>query len=246
MKKTTLLSFISKYSLGGLIEIAEWKLNESSISTRFMSDDNNAIGEVSFNIPVEENQDMKEQVSTQFGVANTTFLLKMLNVLDDTVTISMSARSGIVTDTIKISDGNTEVSYMVADPSIIPKVPTPKNLPDPTYDFTFDKIEFIDKFIKAKSAFNDTDIFTLKPKKKGVELVIGNAANKIKLSVKSVDSGTATREISFNAKYFKEMLSANKDMISAKFSVFERGIASIEFIHSDAKIVYFLTEVTIA
>lgn len=238
MEKQKLVSFISKYSLGGMIEAAEWSLTLDTLSTRFMSDDNNVIGELTVS-NIENNSYKNDE---QFGIANTPFLLKMLSVLGDSVEIALTAKAGSVPDTLKISDGQTDINYMVADPAIIPKVPTPKNLPEPTYEFMFDKTEFIEKFIKAKSAFTDVTVFMVNPKKKGLELVIGNAVNKIKIAVKSDISGMPTRPISFNAEYFKEMLSANKEMISAKFSVFERGIAKIDFNHSDVIVTYFLTE----
>jgi hypothetical protein len=241
MEKAKLLSFISKYSLAGLIETAEWKLTQDELSTRFMSDDDNAIGEV--RIHNVDNPNYKHDEI--FGVANTTFLVKMLSALGDTINIALSAKAGTVPDTLKISDGSVDVNYMLADPAIIPKAPTPKNLPEPTYEFEFDKTDFIEKFIKAKSAFNDTDTFMLNPKKKGIEVVIGNTVNKIKIAVKSDISGSPTRPITFSAKYFKEMLSTNKDMITANFSVYERGIAKIDFKHTDATITYFLTEILI-
>lgn len=239
MEKSKLISFISKYSLGGLIEAAEWNLKQDSLSTRFMSDDDNAIGEVIISNTEFANYKHDEV----FGVANTSFLLKMLSALEDTLDIALSAKSGLIPDTLKITDGSVDVNYMLADPAIIPKVPTPKNLPDPTYEFSFDKTEFIDKFIKAKTAFNDMDTFMLNPKKKGLEIVVGNTVNKIKISIKANVLGTPTRPIVFSAKYFKEMLAVNKEMVSASFAVYERGMAKIEFKHADANVTYFLTEI---
>lgn len=238
MEKQKLISFISKYSLGGNIQAAEWSLSVDTLSTRFMSDDNNAIGEI--HISNIENASYKHD--EKFGIANTPFLLKMLSALEDLIDISLTAKAGSIPDTLKISDGQTEINYMIADPAIIPNVPTPKNLPDPTYEFAFDKVEFVEKFIKAKAAFGDANTFMINPKKKGIEIVIGNTVNKIKIAVKSDLTGIPTRPISFNAEYFKEMLSSNKEMITASFSVFERGMAKINFVHTDAVVTYFLTE----
>lgn len=239
MEKTKLFSFISKYSLGGLIECAEWTLTKDQISTRFISDDDNAIGEIK--LSGFENKNYKND--EVFGVANTGFLVKMMSVLGENVELTLKAKSGLVPDTLKISDGESEVDYMLADPVIIPKAPTPKNLPDPTYEFTFDKNDLIDKFIKAKAAFTDVETFTLNPKKKALEVIIGNTVNKIKIPIKSEIVGMPTRPIVFSSKYFREMLFANKEMESAMFSVYERGMAKIDFYHKDASVTYFLTEI---
>jgi hypothetical protein len=239
MEKSKLISFISKYSLNGLIETAEWKLTEDELSTRFMSDDDNAIGEVRMSGIVNASYKHDEI----FGVANTGFLVKMLSVLNDSIDITLSAKAGSVPDTLRITDGSTDVNYMLADPAIVAKAPTPKNLPEPTYEFELDKVEFIEKFIKAKAAFNDIETFILNPKKKGLELTVGNSVNKIKITIKTDVVGSATRPIAFSAKYFKEMLSTNKDMISGKIAVYERGMAQITFKHGDASVTYFLTEI---
>lgn len=241
MEKNKLFSFISKYSLGGLIEAVEWNLTQDELSTRFISNDDNAIGEV-----VLQNVEIINYKNDEhFGIANTSFLIKMMSVLGNNIEFQLKAKTGMVPDTLKVSDGESEINYMLADPVIIPKAPTPKNLPDPTYDFEFDKDNFLDKFIKAKSAFSDVETFTLNPTKKGLELIIGNSVNKIKIPIKSEINGSASRPIIFSSKYFKEMLSANKEMISATFSVYERGMARIEFKHVDTKVIYFLTEIIV-
>lgn len=243
MEKSKLLSFISKYSLGGLIDAVEWKVGENEISTRFMSDDDNLIGEV--RVTPLENLEFGSDVNV--GIANTSFLLKMLAAIDDKFSLTLKSRIGAVPDTLILSDGNVDINYMLADPIIIPKAPAAKNLPEPTYEFNFDASDgFMDKFIKAKNAFNDVDMFTITPKKKGVEFIVGNSVNKIKIAIKSNLTGTPTRSITFSSKYFKEILNANKEMISAKFSVYERGIVKIEFNHADATTTYFLMEMIIS
>lgn len=241
MEKNKLFSFISKYSLGGLIESAEWSLTQDELSTKFISDDDNALGEVRLHNVENLNYSNDEL----FGIANTGFLVKMMSVLGDNIQFELKAKTGMVPDTLKISDGESEINYMLADPVIIPKAPSPKNLPDPTYEFDFDKSSFLDKFIKAKSAFSDVETFTLNPTKKGLEVIIGNSVNKIKMPIKSDIIGTPSRPIVFSAKYFKEMLSANKEMISATFSVYERGMSRVKFNHADTDVTYFLTEILI-
>ncbi len=49
MNKQSLLRFIQKYSLGGLIESVAWNAEGNKLSVRFISDDKTLLGEVEFN-----------------------------------------------------------------------------------------------------------------------------------------------------------------------------------------------------
>ena len=237
MEKNKLMSFISKYSLGGNVDSAEWKIDSSGISTRFITDDQNAIGDVAVEF---KNDNIKNEV--MFGIANTQLLVKMISVLGDSIDVDLITRAGLTPESLKISDGDSTITYMIADPSIIKKAPSAKDFPDPTYEFAFTKEELMDKFLKAKAAFPDENKFTITQNKKDLNVVVGSSLNKVSISIKSDVIGMPTRSISYDAKYFKEMLSANKDMLSAKFSVYERGIGKIEFKHQDATVTYFLME----
>lgn len=237
MEKSKLMSFISKYSLGGNVDAAQWKIDSGGISTRFMTDDQNAIGEVMVEF---ENKNIQHEVL--FGIANTQLLVKMISVLGEQIDVDLLTRIGMTPESLKISDGETDITYMIADPSIIKKAPNSKDFPDPTYEFSFTKEELVDKFLKAKAAFPDEHKFSLIPNKGGLNLVIGSSMNKVSIAVKSQLIGNCTRNISFDAKYFREMLTANKDMESAKFSVYERGIAKINFKHTGAIVSYYLME----
>jgi hypothetical protein len=237
MEKNKLMSFISKYSLGGNVDSAEWKIDSEGISTRFITDDQNAIGDISIEF---KNENITNEIT--FGIANTPLLVKMLSVLNDEINVDLITRAGLTPESLKISDGDSVVTYMIADPSIIKKAPNAREFPDPTYEFSFSKETLVDKFLKAKAAFPDENKFTITQNKKDLNLIVGSSLNKVAISIKSDLVGIPTRNISFDSKYFKEMLTSNKEMISGKFSVYERGIAKVEFKHESASVSYFLME----
>lgn len=237
MEKSKLMSFISKYSLGGNVDSAQWVINSNGISTRFITDDQNAIGDVTVEF---ENKNLQTEIS--FGIANTPLLVKMISVLGDEINVDLITRAGVTPEALKISDGNSDITYMIADPSIIKKAPASKDFPDPTYEFSFTREDFADKYLKAKTAFPDETKFTLSMINSALHIIVGSSMNKISIGIKSELTGMPTRNISFDAKYLKEIITANKEMNSAKFSVYERGIAKIDFNHENANVSYFLME----
>jgi hypothetical protein len=237
MEKSKLMSFISKYSLGGNVDSAEWKITSEGMSTRFITEDQNAIGDVYVNF-----QNPNIQHDIMFGIANTGLLVKMVSVLGDDINVDLLTRNGTAPESLQISDGDSVVTYMIADPSIIKKAPAAKNFPDPSYEFNISKDGVIDKFLKAKAAFTEENKFTISQKKSKLNIIVGTSLNKVSISIKDEVIGIPTRDISFDAKYFKEMLNANKDFVSARFSVYERGIGRVDFQHPDATVTYYLME----
>jgi hypothetical protein len=87
--------------------------------------------------------------------------------------------------------------------------------------------------------------------KKGdkLELVIGYASinsNRVKLDVPTVKGkDTLTKPISFNANYFKEILSKNSDCIGAVLKISAGGIAMIDFKNTEFNSSYFLIQKSI-
>jgi hypothetical protein len=236
MEKSKLLNFIAKYSLGGSVETVEWKIDPNKISTRFMTDQQDVIGEISVDVTNSNDE------SISIGISNTSLLVKMLSVLEDEIELLFTTLNGNNSpNSIVLNDNTTTVNYMAADSSIIQKVPNPKKMPDFNYEFEFNRENFSDKFVKAKAAFSDIDIFTIIPSKNGVSVKLGSNENKLTLKLPSI-SGTASREISFDAKLLKEILVANKDASGGKFSVIEDGIGKVELFTEGYSITYYLIE----
>lgn len=233
MEKSKLSNFISKYHLGGLIQTVAWNAN-GSLSTRFVSDDRGVIGEVnlkSFN-----------SVPVKAGIIDTDTLVKLLGAMGNELELSFVTSLDTALS-MQLDDTSTNANLMLADLSVIPNVPAPRNEPAYELTITINK-EFIDKFIKARAALSSHDQFAVlhNTKKNKYQIVIGDAAvNSTKISIEVECQATGEFDtVRFSAKYFRELLAANRDCISGKMSVFSGGLAKIEFETEDLSSKYFL------
>jgi hypothetical protein len=241
MEKSKLLSFINKYTLGGIIQSTEWRLSEE-LATEFISDDKSLIGKVSLkNTTLVDNP-------LSIGVYNTKSLNKMISILANDIEITpivINERSV----TLKISDRNTSIEYVLADSSVIPKVPSLKKLPSTHLQFNIDK-EFSDAFIKAKDAIPDVDTFTIikNIKTQTFEVIVGNLGknfDKIILNIEpSIENDSEIKSITFSSKHFKEILSSNKDCSNGILDISFEGLATISFSNNDFYSKYHLIELT--
>lgn len=241
MEKSKLLSFINKYTLGGIIQSTEWRLFEN-LETEFISDDKSLIGKVSLkNTALMDNQ-------LSIGIYNTKSLNKMISILANDIEITpilINERSV----TLKISDTSTSIEYVLADLSVIPKTPSLKKLPSTHLQFSIDK-DFSDAFIKAKDAIPDVDTFTIRKNDKTqmFEVIIGNLGknfDKIILNITpSIENDSEIKSITFSSKHFKEILSSNKDCSNGTLDISFEGLATVSFSNNDFDSKYHLIELT--
>jgi len=180
----------------------------------------------------------------EFGVYNTEQLVKLLSVLDDDVTMSVS-KTEEKAISIQLSDSVSKVNYMLTDTSVINRPPVPESLPQ-NFELKINiNPQFITKFISGKQALPETDTFTVVTNNNSTNVVIGYASvntNRVTIPV----STTEYKEmdlISFNASNFKEVLSANKECESALLEVSPDGIAKITFKIDNYKSTYYLVAV---
>lgn len=235
MEKSRLSNFISKYHLNGLIQSVAWNCN-GSLSTRFISDDKSVVGEVKMNT-------FSGQPSN-FGVYNTDLLVKLLSVLGTDVNFNVNAAQEKAF-ALTIDDNSTTVNYMLADMAVIPPTPELKQLPPFQMSIKITK-EFIDKFIKAKGALPEIEHFTvMKNQKLGkYQIVIGYSntnSNRISLDIEC-DVQEDIDPISFSAKYFREILAANKDLNGGTMHVSSEGLAKVDFEIDGFETRYFLVK----
>lgn len=236
MEKAKLINFINKYHLGGLIQSVAWNSN-GSLNTRFISDDKCVVGEVEMT--------KFGGSKSKFGVYNTDLLLKFLGVLGNDVNFNLNSTQDKAFS-VTLDDNSTTVNYMLADLNVIPPAPELKELPDFELSITITK-DFIDKFIKAKSALSDIERFTiLKNKKSGkYQVVLGYAntnSNRISLDVECTVKADI-EPISFSAKYFREILASNKDLNGGTMQVSSEGLAKVEFDIDEFTAKYYLIKV---
>ena len=236
MNKEKLLTFIDKYNLGGSVESVKIVSDGDTLKTAFVAGDKSLAGAVTFNDAKLEKCDL--------GVFDTSKLKTFLKILEDEITIVLNKVDDRLVGLL-ISDTNTEVNFMLSDLSVIPTAPKVKEIKSFDVEIPIDA-DFIDRFVKAKGALPDVDSFTLLMNKKGdkLELVIGYASinsNRVKVAV-APTSGKDKLEkpISFNANYFREILTNNQEATGAIFKVSALGIANIAFTTPEFASNYYL------
>jgi hypothetical protein len=241
MKKQVLNTFIDKYSLNGSIESVKWVVDNKNkqIKTSSISDDKNALSYVII-------KDDAGLVDSEFGINDTTKLKKLLNVLTEEVVIAFNKREEKIVSLSLNSEG-TDVQYVTADLSVIPKVPDLKKLPPFNLEIPLTK-EFVTTFVKAKSALSDVDTMTFsKDKKDKIKLTIGYSnvnSNRINIDVKpSEGKDSLGKTIHFSAKYLKEILTSNGDCENAVLKISDHGILHVEFNNDLFNSSYYLIEI---
>ena len=241
MKKQVLNTFIDKYSLNGSIESVKWVVDNKNkqIKTSSISDDKNALSYVTI-------KDDAGLVDSEFGINDTTKLKKLLNVLTEEVGIAFNKREEKIVSLSLNSEG-TDVQYVTADLSVIPKVPDLKKLPPFNLEIPLTK-EFVTTFVKAKSALSDVDTMTFsKDKKDKIKLTIGYSnvnSNRINIDVTpSEGKDSLGKTIHFSAKYLKEILTSNSDCENAVLKISDHGLLHVEFNNDLFNSSYYLIEI---
>ena len=241
MKKQTINTFIDKYSLNGTIESVKWVIDSANkqIKTASISDDKNVL---SF-VVIKDSAGLND---AEIGINDTAKLKKLLSVLNDEVNISFNTREDKIVS-LSLTGENTDVQYVTADLSVIPKVPELKKLPPFNLDIPLTK-EFVTTFVKAKNALSDVDTLTFtKDKKDKLKLVIGFSSvnsNRISIDFKPTEGkDTLGKTIHFSAKYLKEILTSNNDCENAVLKISDAGIAHVEFNNDVFNSSYYLVEI---
>jgi hypothetical protein len=241
MKKQVLNTFIDKYSLNGTIESVKWVVDNKNkqIKTSSISDDKNVVSYVS----IKDDAGLSE---AEIGINDTAKLKKLLGVLTDDVNITFNKRDEKIVS-LSLNSESTDVQYVTADLSVIPKVPDLKKLPPFNLEIPLTK-EFVTTFVKAKSALSDVDTMTFtKDKKDKIKLTIGYSSvnsNRINIDVKPVEGKDSLgKTIHFSAKYLKEILTSNSDCENAVLKISDAGIAHVEFNNELFSSSYYLIDI---
>lgn len=230
------MKFLELYNLNGTIERVKLEADGKNIKTSIVAEDKTLAGNITFNdIALEKGE---------YGIHDTAQFKKVLSILDEEVEMAVNKVDDRAVS-LTVADKNTESLIILANMSVIPKTPTVANLG--TFDLEIELDDaFIDRFIKAKNALPEVNTFTLGLNKKGdkVELVVGdsdNNTNRIKLEVKPVaGKDKPAKEISFNANYFKEILSRNRNVTGVVFKINTAGISHLYFKTAEYEANYYL------
>ena len=233
MEKTKLNKFIQKYNLGGNVNSVKWTAGENQLKTSFVTPDKSLLGTV-----VADNVKFED---ADIGVYQTDQLQKLLSVLGEDVNLTLT-RAGDRAVSLKVKNGSVSIDYVLSDLSIIPDPPALKRLPEFQTKVKLDN-NFIDTFIKGKSALVDVDMFTFVNDTDGnLSAVIGYSStntNRVNIPVETETNGL-TEPITFNANLFKEMLVANKECKSAVLEVSNEGLAKVNFKVDDYDSTYYI------
>ena len=237
MKKTKLNKFIQKYNLGGNVNSVKWEASSNKLSTSFVTPDKSLLGTVTA-----ENVQFDD---ADLGVYQTDLLQKLLAVLDEDVAMKLT-KVGDKAVSLNVKNGSVSVDYVLSDLTVIPDPPSLKRLPDFQTKIKLNG-NFIDTFIKGKSALADVDMFTFVNDKSGeLHAIIGYAntnTNRVNIPVETTDNNLEN-PVTFNANLFKEVLVANKDCKSAVLEVSNEGLAKVNFKIDDYDSTYYIVAMT--
>ena len=235
MQKSKLDKFIQKYNLGGNVNSVKWKSSGDSISTSFVTPDKSLLGNVKV--------DKFQFEEAELGIYQTDQLKSLINVLGDDVSLDLT-KFGDKAVSLKVKNGPVSVDYVLSDLSVIAEPPALKRLPDFGTQIKLDR-NFIDTFIKGKSALSDIDTFTIIKSDNGCDVVIGYSVtntNRVNIPVEC-DTCDVDKPITFNANLFKEVLVANKECSSAVLEVSTEGLAKVNFKIDDYDSTYFIVAI---
>jgi hypothetical protein len=238
MEKTKLEKFISKYSLGGSCESVLWKSDGNDITVKCISDDKNVLGIVTV-------KDAKLDEG-DYGIFDTKQLSSMLSVLGEAVTIT-TKKVGDRVSAVHLTDNNVKVDYVLADSAVIPAAPELKQLPAFDIEIKLDQ-KVMNTFLKAKGALSDVETFTVLSDGDSAQIVLGYSdmnTNRITLDVETTKNAKIT-PINFSARYFKEIIAANKEAASGVLKVSSKGLAYVKFGVTDYNTDYYLVQIQTA
>ena len=240
MNKNTLERFIIKYSLDGSVSAVRWICKDETLGARFVTEDKSLLGELT--LSSFKNDKLAE---TEMGIGETDTLSKLLAIVGTDVNVSVK-KAGDRCMSISFSDDLLSSEYFLSDLSVLPEAPVLKHKPEFGTEIKLDS-NLMGAFIRGKSALPDAETFTLM--KNGaidtLKLIIGYST--INTNRVTIPVATQKQEnfemVSFNAKHFKSVLSANKECKEALLQVSNEGLAKISFAHDNFSVTYYLVAV---
>jgi hypothetical protein len=207
IKKDLLERFLSKYSIGGLIETAAWSVSETSISTEGASSDKDIFIFVKVKGLGFE--------PSELTVVNTSQLRSMLGLFGDEVDVALARDGKGRPLALKLRDGTTSLggAFALGSDLAKPQVPKIQKLPDPIISLRMDS-RVISTFIKSKSVLPDEVACAVMSDGTTAKLVVGYEPKRNTTQV-SIEVPTTLNSlvepIYFNADRLRQALSVNKD-----------------------------------
>ncbi len=235
MEKKQLTSFIDKYHLAGNANSVRLDIKDKKMSCNFITDDQNVVGSVAM-----DNFDVED---VTLGVYATSQLTKLLTALDNDVKMRVNNADGTAFS-INLSDKTTDVTFMLADLSVIRQVPAMKQLPDFNVKIKLTK-DFADKFVKSKNALPETENFAIESDALGTNMILNYSTlntNRITWPTTTEGEQSDLKATCFSANLFKEILVANKEHETGFIEVSSAGLARVSFTGKEYSSTYYLVQ----
>ena len=219
ISKKVISNIVSKYSLGNHIEQVKWVIEDKKLNINFINDSKNLVGFIKYNKDI----GLKDG---NYGIFNTSQLIKCLNILDGDILVEAN------TSKLNLADTNYEIKFSLADPAVIPSVPSITNPSQFSVSFDIND-EFITRFVKSKDALSELDTFTVETRDgfTGEELIftVGtNITNTIEFAVEA-KINESFDPVPFDSNLLKEILKANRDYDSGEIRISKNGLLDAHF-----------------
>jgi len=232
MEKSKLQAFINRYYLAGNCEAVTVKSNGTSVNCELIDVDQTVVGKIKWKT--------SPFMNGELGINHTGGLTKMLSAVGENIDIIVQEAQG-KNYAMKIKEGSTTMTFMLADTSVIPAVPTINAEPEYTVNIDIDD-DFINKFIKAKNALPDAKNFAVQVQDRKIKFIINYTTINADNVTFDIDGGGDPMEpICFSADKLKEVLVANKGDIG-KMYISTQGLARIDFTGPEFDSNYWLVQ----
>ncbi|MEK6881687.1 MAG: hypothetical protein AABY22_18855 [Nanoarchaeota archaeon] len=220
-----------------MIETVKWSIQDKKLVINFMSPLGDMLGKVEHdNFPLPD---------SKLTIFNTSQLNKLIAVVQGEILLEITSHKNTAIK-LNISDLNFNVSYALADPQLVREVAEVDEPSEYEIEIILDQ-EQISNLIKSKNAVGDDNMLIIES---SIDLNGNNVllftfgentehSNKITYSIRT-ESGNNIK-LPFPSDTFKEILSANKDMVEGKILLSEEGLMKLEFVNEkQTKVEYFL------
>ena len=248
MKKSLLETFIQKYALGGAINSVNLDSADGVLSVSGTTQDMSAMAFVK--------SDKLSLPNGNYSIYDTSQLRSLLGVFGQSDDINVNVEtSQDVPIALQIDDSpfHTKVKFVLSDSQVIPDAPRIASLPDSDLTISFDQ-NFMSRFVKATAALSEVDTFTIVT---GIQQADGHTAsadttlvigytdmNTTRISLGVEAYGQLKKNLTFSAKYLKDIFMANKEANSGSIEVSDRGILSTKFDNGGFISEYYLLKIS--
>jgi hypothetical protein len=229
-----LVSYIEKYHLDTMVNSVVWRVRDNTAEVKFVSMINSTAGVIYFPINLED---------SEFGIYDTSSLLKLLSIMKDDLSISLIKEHGIYMK-MQVMDDVYEGSFSLADIKSIEEAPVVEEPKVFEVSFVLDK-PFKEQYLKAYKALGSINRFTIQTTSKDVKITVGNKesyANKVSFNKECDDFLPLSGAKSFSGDAVAEILKANNDFTSGLLEVSSEGLMKISINNDFYSVNYYLIE----